>query len=199
MTDWFLITSQILLWLCVVTMGIVLFAFFHVLRRYEDERQAGAAGRKEEGLGLQTGQVAPSFSVQAVSGVQVSNATLTSSQNALLFISPLCPTCVATAMEVETLSYKTSGNIVLICEGADTDCRALLEELDGAYPFVIDEARELGSAFGIIKTPTAVLIDGDGRIEKYGSPMRKEDIEKIAPEMFVGGVRPTFEDEVASV
>lgn len=102
-------------------------------------------------------------------------------------------------MEVETLSYKTSGSIVFICEGSDADCRALLGELDGAYPFVIDKERTLGRAFGIIGTPTAVLIDGEGRIEKYGTPMRKEDMEKIAPELFVGGVRPTFEDEAMSV
>lgn len=196
MTDGFLIASQLLLWLCVVAMGILLYTFFQVLRRYESERQAGAENSRE-GMGLQTGQAAPSFSAQAVGGERISNSTLSGAQNALLFISPLCPTCVATATEVETLSYKTSGNIVFICEGSNSECRALLKELDGAYPFVIDESRTLGHTFGIIKTPTAVLLDDQGVIEKYGNPMRKEDLEEIAPEMFVDGVRPTFMDEAA--
>lgn len=46
MTEWLLVISHILLWLYVVAMGILLFAFYHVLRRFEDERQASAGGRK---------------------------------------------------------------------------------------------------------------------------------------------------------
>jgi peroxiredoxin len=178
-------------------MGILLVVFFRVLRQYEEERQVNAANRKQEGLGLPPGQLAPYFSAPAVSGEQISNTSLIGEHNALLFISPLCPTCVATAMEIEALAHKTAGNVFLICEGGDADCRTLLAELDGVYPFVIDESRQLGQTFGIVQTPTAALIDSEGRIEKYGNPMRKEDIEKIAPELFVGGVRPTFQDAPA--
>lgn len=47
-------------------------------------------------------------------------------------------------------------------------------------------------AFGVIQTPIAVLIDADGTIERYGSPLREEDVSNIEPERFSGGVRPTF-------
>lgn len=88
MTDGFLIASQLLLWLCVVAMGILLYTFFQVLRRYESERQAGAENSRE-GMGLQTGQAAPSFSAQAVGGERISHSTLGGAKRIAVHLSAL--------------------------------------------------------------------------------------------------------------
>lgn len=193
MADWLLMASYLLLWLCVIVVGVLLLVLFRVLGDVRDViRQNTRPYHASESIGLEVGQIAPEFSARTAEGDLVNSSSLGSHLNALLFVSPTCPTCVATAMEIEAISTKTSGSVYIVCEGQDSDCRSLLAELSGPYPFLIDEARTVGRTFGIVSTPTVVIIDAEGRIDRFGSPMRKEDLEKIAPEMFLAGTRPQF-------
>lgn len=188
MIEGFLVVSSVLLWGAVLALIVLAYALLSAVRGLREEFENSRAA--PEGEGLMMGQIAPEFSLKATNGSTIDNSALSGNLNALLFISPLCPTCVATALEIEALGHKTSGNVFMMCEGSESECLTFEATLEGLYPFMVDESREVGRAFGILKTPTAVLVDSDGRIDKYGNPMRKEDIEKIAPEMFVSGVRP---------
>lgn len=182
-TTTFLIVSNVLLWLCVVTIAIVLWTTFRLVQAFTQElRNSGVLNG--DAVGLRQGNTAPAFSLISSDGSQLNNSSLTGDLNALLFVSPNCPTCSATAMELEGLGMKTSGNFSLICLGNSDECGDLESSLEGAFPFAVDAEGITGRAFGIVKTPTAVLIDREGKVDRFGSPTRASDLESLVPELF---------------
>jgi peroxiredoxin len=95
----------------------------------------------------------------------------------LLFVSPNCPSCTATLYEIEALSSKAKGDVMIICRGAQGECQELTGNHDLHIPIIVDEDELVTRLYGVSSHPTAVIISDRDRIQSYGHPLRATDLE----------------------
>lgn len=123
------------------------------------------------------GSPAPSFEVTGHRGSVVSNGSLEGQTYAVLFVSPDCPTCVASLAEIEALSSGGDRSVLVVCRSISSRCDQIMGEMvTGDYDFVTDPTDSIAQLFGITVNPTAVLVDENGVVMKYGHPLRQEDM-----------------------
>jgi peroxiredoxin len=164
--------SFAVLWVLVIFQTLVLLGLTRALSRLQQADQAAPP----ESPGLE-GKPLPEFSEPALSGETIDNSRIAGQLGALLFVSPNCSTCSVTLDELEALSAKTSGNIVVFCRSSETRCRELAATYRLELPVIADEDLQLSRRFGVSGTPTAVLVGPDGEVRSYGQPMSGKDLE----------------------
>jgi methylamine dehydrogenase accessory protein MauD len=162
--------SYAVLWLMVIGIGAILLG---VLRTVYWQ---GGPSDAADVLGP---HVAPAFRVADLDGNQFSNADIAGQLTALLFASPNCTSCMTTLEQLNALSSKVKGNVVVVCQGSREDCALLGQRHHLTQQIVVDEDAEMGRLFKISGTPTAVILDELGRIISVGHPMETEELEEL--------------------
>jgi thiol-disulfide isomerase/thioredoxin len=119
-------------------------------------------GQGDEG-GLPMGAEAPALELPSLAGETVSLESLRGRDTLLLFWNPECGFC--RSMHDDLLGWETSANgvharLVVVSSGDPESTRS-----EGFSSLVLlDEDFAAGGAFGANGTPTAVLLDADGRV-----------------------------------
>jgi thiol-disulfide isomerase/thioredoxin/uncharacterized membrane protein YphA (DoxX/SURF4 family) len=119
-------------------------------------------GQGDEG-GLPVGAEAPALELPSLAGETVSLESLRGRDTPLLFWNPECGFC--RSMHDDLLGWETSANgvharLVVVSSGDPESTRS-----EGFSSLVLlDEDFAAGGAFGANGTPTAVLLDADGRV-----------------------------------
>jgi len=111
------------------------------------------------------GKLAPEFSLPDPDGNIISTEDLLGRDTLLLFWNPSCPFCSGMTEEInrwESDSPKESPRLIFISSGEEEDVR--VESAKFKSQFLIDPELEVGGLFGTNLTPSAVLIDRQGRI-----------------------------------
>ena len=111
------------------------------------------------------GEPVPKFSLPALSGEMVDVADLFGSPTVLIFWHPLCEFCAAMLDDLKLWEANPpagSPKLALVASGEVEDTKALNEDFKSLT--LLDPAFEIGPLFGTKYTPSAILIDGDGRI-----------------------------------
>jgi peroxiredoxin/uncharacterized membrane protein YphA (DoxX/SURF4 family) len=111
------------------------------------------------------GDPAPRFSLQDMSGNTVNAEDLLGSPTLLLFWHPLCEFCKAMSADIrrwENNRTESSPKLVFIASGDAPEIRAANKDFKSLT--LLDPAFEFGPLFGTKFTPSAILIDGNGRI-----------------------------------
>lgn len=111
------------------------------------------------------GDLAPDFSVEDLEGKMVSSEDLRGRDTLLLFWDPGCPFCQAMTEDVvrwEANPPKSAPRLVFVASGEFENIKS--ESLNFGSRFLHDKAFEIGPLFGTNSTPSAVLIDRDGRL-----------------------------------
>lgn len=130
----------------------------------------------EAGQGELQGKPAPAFRIEDLDGNVTTTGDLAGSPAALLFVSPDCATCGVTLDELETLTDKVAGNVVVICRAQGERCAEMARTYGLGTAIVSDADYAISRLFRVAVTPTAVLINPDGIIESYGRPMSPADL-----------------------
>jgi len=158
--------SYAALWLLVALQSLILLGLVRMVTK------PGTGAHPQ----LQPGDPIPDFERLDLSGKLVRSSDLVGHLTALLFVSTTCSSCSTTLREIEGLSYKSMGNIVIVCRAPSDECRALARTYGLQFSIVADPDNSLGNLFRIQAVPTAVLISVGGRIQSYGNPMRGSDL-----------------------
>ncbi|MGA9773209.1 MAG: MauE/DoxX family redox-associated membrane protein [Blastocatellia bacterium] len=111
------------------------------------------------------GEPAPKFSLPDLSGRVVDVADLFGSPMLLIFWHPLCEFCAAMLDDLKVWEASPpagSPKLVLIASGEVEDTKTLNEDFKSLT--LLDPAFEIGPLFGTKYTPSAILIDGEGRV-----------------------------------
>jgi peroxiredoxin/uncharacterized membrane protein YphA (DoxX/SURF4 family) len=120
--------------------------------------------------GLPIGAVAPDFSLSDISGREVSLKGLLTPKKATVFffVSPTCNPCGALLPEIENWqeSLKDKLDFVFISNG---NAKENAEKLSGKTfkKILLQKEREVAELYGAKWTPTALLINPDGRIASH--------------------------------
>ena len=117
--------------------------------------------------GLIIGTPVPNFELPDINGEQISPEHLLTSQKPvlLLFISPNCSPCAALLPEIETWQTELKGklNFVFISSG---NVKENLDKFAGISlkQILLQQDKEVAELFGAQWTPTAVLVNAEGKI-----------------------------------
>jgi peroxiredoxin/uncharacterized membrane protein YphA (DoxX/SURF4 family) len=111
------------------------------------------------------GELIPQFSLPDLSGRMVGAEDLLGSPKLLIFWHPLCEFC--TAMLDDLIRWEANPpadapGLVLIASGEIEDAKLLNNDFQSLT--LLDPAFEIGPLFGTKYTPSAILIDGEGKI-----------------------------------
>jgi peroxiredoxin len=135
----------------------------------------------EEGSGTRVGDTAANFSITRIDGstFRLSDYKGKKAVN-LIFWATWCANCKAEVPVLNTL-YKTYGEeieVLAINVAVNDSLRRVnhyQKKYKLAYPLAFDESREISKAYGIVGTPTQLIIDINGVI-RYRAAETPEDI-----------------------
>ncbi|SRR6266536_1929366 len=169
-----------LLWILVLFQSLVLLGVVRTL--YRGTGSVAAPHMPVSNVDLM-GQPVPPFEARDLSGKRFNEQSLPPKLNALLFVTPDCVSCIASLEEIDGLRAKVSGNVSIVCRGTGEECRDLRETFElGDLPVLVDQDRSVSAAFGVVATPTALLIGANGRIRTYGHPVDADDLARMMSE-----------------
>lgn len=120
---------------------------------------------------VREGEPAPSFTLDRLEGGAFPYVPDGGTPSLLLFWSAFCPLCREMTPELVALSNRHRESVRFVSVNLDghrfrSAIRSFVEDFAVPYPVLLDEIRNdlfiASDAYGISKTPTAILVDGDG-------------------------------------
>ncbi len=172
--------SNALLWVAVVSMGVVIWALV---------RQIGVlhvrlapVGALVTGNQLRAGDAAPVFNVADLGGtfIQIGGAQPGGVHTLLFFLSPTCQVCKTLLPAIKSIAQRERSwlQAVLASDGPRAPHEALVRE-HGLEKFPYLLSMELGMGFRVSQLPYAVLMDGEGVIRAQGLVNSREHLESL--------------------
>jgi len=125
----------------------------------------------DAGAGLPVGLPAPAFELPGLDGVPVSLDQLRKPGRPvlLLFTDPACGPCNALLPEAGRWQRERDLTVAVVSRGGAEANRAKAQE-HGIARLLLQEEREVATAYACPATPTAVLVDAAGRIAQPAAP-----------------------------
>jgi peroxiredoxin/uncharacterized membrane protein YphA (DoxX/SURF4 family) len=155
---------------CALVAGLVavlvwLTGQLRVLRRRVDEQALSTLGAE----GLPVGSVAPEFELLDAQGATTTLEDLLAGQKAVLlvFVHPGCELCAALARELPRWRARTGDALAIVAVGnGDAAEQAAwgIENGLGDIPSLVQQGNEAALRYRVRGTPSAVLIDAEGRV-----------------------------------
>ncbi len=105
----------------------------------------------------------PSFSLQDIKGQEINSDYFRGKQTLVTFWSQTCPHCTAMVKDLQEWERSRGAGDPSLIVFSDGD-RESLKEFDLASPIVPDEGHKTSAGFGMFGTPSAVLVNEDGKI-----------------------------------
>lgn len=176
--------SYVALWMLVILQSLILLGLVRMVSQLQQSSSATDRG------GMSAGEEAPQFDAVSLSGMPIHSRDFVGRLTALLFVSTTCPACTGILQDMEPVSYKTNGNVIVICKAGHEDCQYLAEFYKLNVPVVADVDDRLCQLYKISSVPTAVLINANNRIQSYGQPLQEKvgGDSQEAPNAIVQGV-----------
>nr|WP_310522510.1 methylamine dehydrogenase [Polymorphobacter sp.] len=174
-----LLTSQIMLWMAVILLGVLGIAL---------ARQVGVLHERIAPAGAlslhQTVDVGDAIAAMSFAAMDGRNIVIGGPRNGrsqlLFFVSPDCPVCksLLPVFKSAAASERDWLDAVLASDGNEAAQRrmAMAHGLS-AMPFILSE--RLGRAFGVAKLPYAVLLDEGGTVAALGLVNSREHLESL--------------------
>jgi hypothetical protein len=177
--------SYIMLWASVLLLAHILRdglrEIIWLLRLREDINRTLTQG-DDSGL---VGTFAPQFSALILDAEsRITLADLKGSRSILMFVNPVhvkSPQFKHLLTSMHGLWHRAEGNLYIVCSGRADECHDLIPTIrfgghDGvAVPVMLDSDRAIEGAFSVNRTPMAVSLDENGRIEDYGIQLMIEE------------------------
>ncbi len=109
------------------------------------------------------GETVPEFSLSDINGEVIDSTYFKGKQTLVAFWSLTCPFCTSMMEELKTWNKtkgKDSPDLILFSEGD----KVAHQEFGLDSPIILDEGYKTASSFGMFGTPSAVLVNEDGKI-----------------------------------
>lgn len=113
--------------------------------------------------GSKLGETIPEFSLADIQGNEISSESFYGRQTLVTFWSPSCPFCremIAELRDWDKVKGKDDPSLVVFSEGDLAEHR----EFGLESPIILDEGYKTAAKFGMFGTPSAVLVNEEGRI-----------------------------------
>ncbi len=132
---------------------------------------------------LETGQIAPEFTLDSTNGEKLSLSEILASGPALLaFYKVTCPTCQLTLPFLDRLQGGPFRLFAISQDDADR-VREFNDAFDTNLPTLIDKASDgypVSNAFGITHVPSMFLVEPDRRVSWSWVGFQKRQLEELA-------------------
>ncbi len=135
---------------------------------------------------LETGVMAPGFSLPTSDGKQISlQDALRQGPVLLAFFKVSCPVCQYAFPFFERIFQSNrSGKMTVlgVCQDTPKKAKAFVQEFGVSFPVAIDDESNgyaVSNAYGLTNVPTVFLITPDGEIEVSSVGWSKRDVEAI--------------------
>src|ERR1700675_671404 len=144
-------------------------------------------GTDREMTHIETGNVAPVFSLKGLDGKEYSlHSLIQKGPVVAAFFKISCPVCQFTFPFLERL-YKRYGSdgvtFLGISQDDARDTKEFAKEFGTTFPMVLDEKQKgypVSNAYGLTSVPTIFLIETDGTVKISCMGFDKKDLESIA-------------------
>lgn len=174
-----ILTSQILLWVVVIILGVLVAALARQVGiLHERIAPAGALTLHQN---VKVGEVPTPLELRTAAGGSITiGGKRTGRSQLLFFAAPDCPVCKS-LLPVLRSAAKAEADWLEVVLAGDGDAAAYRQMqaqhgLD-AMPLILSEA--LGRSFGVSKLPYAVLLDEGGRLASLGLINSREHLESL--------------------
>jgi thiol-disulfide isomerase/thioredoxin len=156
---------------------------------------AGAAELKALRSIIQPGEEAPGFSLKDIDGGSVAFKPASGKPSLIVFWSVFCPLCRELTPTINAIAKKHRKDVATIGINLDgkrftNAVRQFLKENAFAFPVGLDDIRNdffiASDPYGVEKTPTAVLVDGNGNVYKTFVAEEMRDLVKNFDREFAG-------------
>ncbi len=131
--------------------------------------QAIGKGQQEAAVGVNTGDLAPDFTLVDLEGNQVSLSDFRGKTVFINFWATWCPPCRAEMPEIEAVyqEYKDKGVVVIgvDIQEAEEEVRQYVQQGGFSWTFVLDTSGRVTADYKIVAIPTSFFIDGEGIIQ----------------------------------
>jgi methylamine dehydrogenase accessory protein MauD len=179
MEEGVMLTSQILLWIAVIVLGVLVAALARQVGiLHERIAPAGALTLHQK---VKVGDTATPMVLSALDGASVTVGGQRDGRSQLIFfVSPDCPVCKSLLPVFKSAAKAEASwmDALLASDGDESAQRRMVVDLGLAgTPFVLSEA--LGRSFGVSKLPYAVLLDETGRVASLGLINSREHLESL--------------------
>jgi peroxiredoxin len=143
----------------------------------------------EAGLtNIQSGSLAPKFSLKAADGQQYSLESLVARGPAVVaFFKVSCPVCQFTFPFLQRIADRFAGKNISVIGVSQDDARSTSEfnkEFGVTFPTLLDDqGYRASNAYGLTNVPTIFLIGTDGKVKVSCTGFDKAALEKIVGEL----------------
>lgn len=174
-----LLTSQILIWIAVIVLGVLGIALARQVGvLHERIAPAGALSLHQS---VNVGDAVTPMQLTALDGRAVTIGTARTGRSQLLFfVSPDCPVCKSLLPVFKSAAASEADwlDAVLASDGDESKQRRMIMQHGlSNIPFVLSES--LGRSLGVAKLPYAVLIDEVGKVAALGLVNTREHLESL--------------------
>lgn len=174
-----LLTSQILIWIAVIVLGVLGIALARQVGvLHERIAPAGALSLHQS---VNVGDAVTPMQLTALDGQAVTiGAARTGRSQLLFFVSPDCPVCKSLLPVFKSAAASEADwlDAVLASDGDESKQRRMIMQHGlSSIPFVLSES--LGRSLGVAKLPYAVLIDEAGKVAGLGLVNTREHLESL--------------------
>jgi len=193
----FLVASQIVLWIGLLTLGVVCMALARQIGvLHQRIAPAGALSLRQP---LKLGDPTPEMVLPSLDGSPVAIGGVRGGRSQLLlFLSPGCAICenLLPALRSAQGAERRWLDIILASDGELDPHQAFVRDKGlTKFPYVVSE--QLGRSYGVAKLPYAVLIDEAGRLASSGLVNTREHLESlfVAKETGVSSIQQFLSQE----
>jgi methylamine dehydrogenase accessory protein MauD len=195
----YLIASQVMLWIAVISLGVVVIALARQIGVLHERIAPVGALKIDSGPGV--GDKAPALALATLAGnfVQIGHALTKGRAQLLLFVSPDCPVCKELIPIAKSVARDERLSVLYVSDGRTEELRRFVDRLGlDANAFV--NSPEVGMRFGVGKLPYAVLIDDAAVVAASGLVNSREHLESlvVAKQMGVPSVQAYLRQQAAT-
>src|SRR3569833_4373044 len=195
----YLIASQIVLWIAVISLGVIVIALARQIGVLH-ERIAPVGALKIDS-GPAVGDKAPVMTLPTLGGAlaHIGQTLAAGRSQLLLFVSPDCPVCKEIIPVVKSFARDERLSVLYVSDGRSEELRKYIQRMGlDAAAFV--NSPEAGMRFGVGKLPYAVLIDDAAVVVASGHVNSREHLESlvVAKQMGLASVQAYLRQQATS-
>ena len=166
--------SYLALWGLVIFQSLVVLALLRELAELHTVTERHALARE---VWLPLGTEAPQFTAaDRRSGRPVSTQELSGTGGVILFLSTGCSACETLVASLKRAVAGDLPAIIALCRGAEEPCGTFVTS---EIPLILVGAAEAAAHYRVSGFPTAVVVDGQGKIRGYGHPQSAVDLKTL--------------------
>jgi AhpC/TSA family len=163
-----------LLWGIVLFQGLLILALLRYVMELRRSVETGG------GLGLDPlpiGSEAPMLVGRERAGHRLLIEGLRGGAAVLLFVTPDCSMCKTVLDGLRRRDLGRRARVVVVCVAAEEACAAMANRTDPGLTVVADPGEDLLHTYRVTATPTAVILDEEGRVRGYTYPKDAGELE----------------------